>query len=542
MWIDQEDQQDPYGRAQNNTNANIGAGGGTTTSSPSSSNTSQGNPSTVSPSTPTPPTQQFATIQDYLGANKTQAEDLGQKVSGSLANTYGQETGAIDTSAKNAQNAIKAGTVNFDQGLVNEAVNTPTSVANNPDKLSAFQKQWNASYSGPSSFETSDQYNTASAAANEANTRAQELGTTGGQQQLLQDQFNVYGQGNKGLDTALLQSSSAFPTLQNQQKQFQSIQDYLTNAAGNVDTAATNAATNTAATQANTQNAFTNNVSNFQNKINSEVTAAQTPAATAAKQLQTDFASGDPNKVIADLKQINPNVDAQTIQQYLTALNTQSGKPTDLSQFYSFNPNTAITTANAVTPEDYANAAAYQALTGVDYTGILNPANASQAGTAPNALTGINSTNLVDYLKSKYQQGALGGTPLTPATPATPGIPGLPATPATGNSFKSSLGVGPATIQFPANATPDTINTLTSVFNTPFSSAGTYHEGALYDAAAKVTALQGLLKNGQLDKDTFNSYIQPIINLVNTYGSGATGSALNAYTKGKQYFHKTTGL
>ena len=246
----------------------------------------------------------------------------------------------------------------------------------------------------------------------------------------------------------ILQNSSYYPKVQGEVQNFQNVQDYLTGQAANLDTAATNAQATTDATKQQTQAAFANEPATFQNQINAETTAAQAPATTQATQLAADFKSGDPTKVVADLKQAG--VDTNTIQQYLTALTQQNGKPIDLSQFYSFNPNTAVTTANAANAQDYANAAAYNKLTGVDYSGILNPANAAQAGTAPTALAGVNAASLPDYLKTQYENAEL----------AKLGAPTLTSSTATGNPNTSLTPSLPVQANQPTNAVGNTLGTI----------------------------------------------------------------------------------
>jgi hypothetical protein len=547
MWIDDKNAQDPYNRLatpHSPTTATVGAGGGAGGAGQPTG--TQSNPSTQVQAGSAPQTQNFATVQDYLGANKTQGEDLGQKFTGSLDTAATNEKNTIGQAATQTKNDISAGTTNYDANLANTALTDPTKVANDPGQLNSFLSQWNAAYKGPSSFETSSNYGKAADAATEAQQKQAQVGTAGGQQQLIQDQFGVYGQGNKGLDQALLQNSSSYKDVLVAPAKFQGIQDYLGQQATDVNAAATAGKTASDAARTNTQNLFTNQISDFQKRINDEVAAARTPAAEQAAKIKADMASGDPAKVIADLKQVDPNVDATTIQQYLTAMNAQTGKPTDLSQFYEFNPETAVTASNAATAKDYADADAYGKLTGQDYSGVLNPADAAKAGTAPGAISGLRPGNVADYLKTQYTNALLtsgGGKTLDPGTPATPGVPGIPDKPQTGPTFTSRIGLpGLETIALPKNATPETIKTLTGVFNAPLSSAGTYHEGALYDAASRVQQLQGLLKNGQLDKATFDQYTKPILDLVNAYGGGATGKSFQVYKTARQNFHATTGL
>lgn len=405
MWVNQENDQDPYKRTNPLAGTpTVGAGGGVA-SAPAAQAGPAGTASNPSTQTPTPtnqPTQNFGTVQDYLKGNQQQGEALGQQFTGNLATAQTNAKSAIDTAAKQTQSDINAGTTAYDSGLVGKAVSDPTKITGNPDQLNSFLKQWNAAYTGPTSFENSANYAPASGAAAAASNLGQEESTTGGQQQLLHDQFGVYGQGNQGLDQAILQSSSYFPKVQDQAKELGTVQDYLTQQAQPLNTAANTAAANTAAAQTNTRGAFANTMSDFQKQVNAETAAKQSQAQAVASKYQQDLASGDATAIANDLKQAG--VSAGDIPTYLAALNKNYGVKPDASVGYNFNPATAITTANTATPEEYAKAAAYGQLTGQDYTGILNPANAAQAGTAAGPNSGFNVNNLQNYLKTTVGQ------------------------------------------------------------------------------------------------------------------------------------------
>jgi hypothetical protein len=396
MWIDnKEAENDPYNRGQNNTNANVGAGGGG--SAPLGSNTETGNPSTTSPAQPAAKPQKFATVQDYLGNNQTQAEDLGQKVTSSLEQDQQNKIGDINKAADATKGQITDNTINFNSGLVDKASKDPSSVANSQPDLNSFLKQWNASYAGPSSFEGSDSYSQAAKAASDAQQKSEQLKTTGGREQLIGDQFNVYGQGNKGLDQALLQSSSYFPKVQDEGKQYGTIQDYLGNKAADVNQAAATAKQTTDATKAATQAPFENRLTGFTNDLDSRVAAARTSAGNDADKLKTDLASGNIGQDLTNEYGNTPEV--QRIQTYLAALKQNYGTP-DLSGQLAFNPNTDINRANVATPQDYAKAKALEALTGVSYNGVLPEAAPSAA---PAAIGGVNPQNLSTYLQGQMQ-------------------------------------------------------------------------------------------------------------------------------------------
>lgn len=408
MWVDSNDEeQQNTNQGTTNSNPSVGAGGGVASQPISSSNPPSGtasNASTISPVQSNQPQQKFATVQDYLGANQQQGEQLGQQFTTNLSNSATQDKSAIDTAVAGATNDINAGTVNYNPDLVSKAQSNPTSVANSPTDLNSFLQQWNAAYTGPSSFEASTEYTPAASAATDASQKAAEVATAGGQQQLLHDQFGVYGQGNQGLDQAILQNSSAYPTVQAAAPALQSVSDYLTSQSAALDAQEQQAAANTAATKTQTQGAFTNSLTDFQNQINGQVAAAQGNAANTASQWKQDLATGSPAPIAADLQ--SAGVDQNTINNissYLKSFNQDYGSVPDSSQAYTFNPNVDINTANVATPAEYQQAAALSQLTGQDYSGVLNQANASEAGTAgsPNQ---INATALSSQLQSQLAE------------------------------------------------------------------------------------------------------------------------------------------
>lgn len=421
MWLDNSDdenQTNVNGQAAPANSLSVGAGEGGASAGQTANGKTSGttsNPSTLNPVQSNQPQQNFATVQDYLGANKQQGEDLGQQFTAGLTDAANTDKSSIDTAVAGATNDINTGTTNYDAGLVNNAVANPTSVANDPNQLNSFLKQWNASYSGPASFEASTEYTPATTAANDASQKAAELGSAGGQQQILHDQFGVYGQGNQGLDQAILQNSSAYPNVQAAAPAFQSINDYLTNQSTALDAQAQQAAANTAATQTNTQNAFANSLTGLQTDLNNRTTAAQQAAQTQLTQDQADLASADPAKIQADLQA--SGVDAATtknITDYLTSLNKDYQITPNIPASYIANPNVDINTGDVATAQDYANAAALQKLTGVDYSGVLNPANVAQAGTGTLPQQAFKSADLASYLQQGLKtqdQSILTGTP-----------------------------------------------------------------------------------------------------------------------------------
>jgi len=422
MWLDTENEQDPYNRtnaAPQAPNTAVGAGGGTTspggttTAGTAASGTSS-NPSTATPAQTIGPTQTFATVQDYLGGNKAQGEQLGQNFSNKLGETATNEKNTIAGAADTTKQDITANTINYDASLVNRAATDPTKVTGDSGQLDSFLKQWNAAYKGPDSFESSANYGTAANAATKANEKAEQLKTAGGQQQLLQDEYGVYGQGNKGLDQALLQTSSYFPKVQDQAKEFGGIQNYLSKNAADVNSLVPGAKNTTAQTKAAIQDKFLNpttgTLAGFQSNLDRGVTAAQQDAATRAKQANAALTSATPTDISdADLQNLGVTRDEYNKIQYEKNVASQGfvmpdnsanipGTSVDLTKYLTSNQD-KINRGTVITPQDYAKAQAYKTLT--ENQNVLPSIDAAQVGT-PVSPINFDKGNLMTYLQSLY--------------------------------------------------------------------------------------------------------------------------------------------
>lgn len=380
----------------------IGSGGGAEIQSSLGGSTpaSSGRLSPTTQSTP----QKFGTIQDYFKGSKQQGERFGEQFTGKLGEAQEQQRGQIGQAATGATQDITAGTIGFDQGLVSTALADPTKVAGDEAQFTKFLEQWNAAYKGPESFEGSTQYSQAAKAAQDAASKATQLGTTGGRQQIIQDEFGVYGRGKKGLDEALLQQSSYFPKVQEQVKGFQTIQDYLQQQSGEVGTAAQKARETTKQTKTATRAPFEGTFTKFQTDLTNRVEDARQKAKDVGVDIQKVLQTGGSNEVYNQLIQAGiPVADANKIRNDLTILNREYQQSPDLRRYYESNPNIQILPSNIATTEDYQRAAAYQNLTGQNYGGILNPANIEQAGTAQ-LDPEIDTESLSEYLRGDVTQ------------------------------------------------------------------------------------------------------------------------------------------
>lgn len=565
MFIEQDEEKNKNVPQTPGNQVGAGAGGFNISGS---SNTPQGNPSTITPVQTNQPQPKFASAQDYLKANQAQGETLANDFTGALNTTLGTEKTSIDTAANKTKGDINAGVTAYDPTLVETAVKDPTKITGDPNMMTNFLKQYNASYTGPTSFENSANYGDAASAATEAGQKAAQIKTTGGRQQLLKDQFGNTTAGGSALDQGILQNSSAFPTVQEQGKQFKGMTDYLNTQSGDVGTAAKTAADTTEATKTQTQGAFENNLTKFSDELGARTKAAQDTAAAKGNAYTDALKSGDATKVAEALKNSNLTEAQRTnLVDYLTEINKSYGSNPDLSNFYNYNPATDITNANVASAEDYAKADAYKKLTGVDYSGVLNPADAAKAGVMQDPNAQFNTTNadqgLRAYLIQKEKE-ALNAQPGVSDGSSTPGeakkdildkgglvdkaagalitapLGGIGAIPGASGIISGigkmatkigdSLGFGGKhhdvtvnlpELKLPEMAIPKTANAattkaITGVFNKPLNTAGSYHEGAVGDMVGRLDVLKDALDKGQISQEEYTGYAAPLAKWANS--------------------------
>lgn len=411
MWIDEpkDEQESQLAPAENPT---IAAGSGAQLQP---SNTAATGTASSTSKAPAPTRQQFGTIQDYFKGSKQQGERFGEQFTGKLADTQEKQKGTIQQAAEKAKGAIQAGTTSFDEGLVSKAVADPTQVAGNEDAFNKFQQQWNAQYRGPESFESSDSYTPAATAAQKAAEKASQIQTTGGRQQLVQDEFGVYGQGNKGLDEALLQQSSYFPAVQEQAKQFGTIQDYFKTEAQKVNEDAAKAKQTTASAKESTQDAFLNKdtgaLPRFQLGLDEKLAAARAAGANKVKEAQQAVSSAEPisDAGLKALGLTREEYNTLRQQQQIAAqgyktqdpISGVAGENVNFQDYMTVqNPDARIGLENAMSQADYDRAVALAKLT--DRQNVLPLVDPTKVGQEGNVVD-FRKQDLKDYLSKRQQ-------------------------------------------------------------------------------------------------------------------------------------------
>lgn len=151
----------------------------------------------------------FVGISDYINANKPQSEKLAKTVGGVVTGQGDQARTALDQGKSAFDQDVAANTVNFDSGLADRVKNQAESLST--DERDTFKKQRDASYAGPSSFQSSNYYAPAQQAVQKATQAAENTRTEAGQREILKpiQQQAKHGTtaGIGTFDSALLQAA-----------------------------------------------------------------------------------------------------------------------------------------------------------------------------------------------------------------------------------------------------------------------------------------------------------------------------------------------
>ena len=399
----------------------IASGAGAAPSGPSG-----GSGATPSASGAAPAGGQFASLNQYLSANQGQAAPLAGKITRGINSEYNnlntQNNAALSginqTVASNA-----APTQDQTNATIAQESANPASFTNNPSNVTSFQNLLNASYAGPASAESTNTYQNQQNAVNSAIAAGQNSVTTeAGRENLLSQNEATPTTGVTALNSAILsQDPTALGSIEKAYQPFGSLLTNLQTGAGAADKQiAQQQAQDTQASQAASQ-AINSQINALNSGVTGTLTADQQKAATQNAQIKSDLAAGTPTA--SDLAALGMTSDqwnalsaadkAAATSQVVNSSNGQFGANTgtttiDPTQFLTQqNPNAVLTAANVATPQDYANAQAYQTLlNGLNLqtpTMAINPTTASQAGTAP---TNLNSYNYQTALNTAQSTAA----------------------------------------------------------------------------------------------------------------------------------------
>lgn len=349
-----------------------------------------GNSSTPTASTPKPSSSgSWTNLDSYLNANADQGAKMGNSIAGSVNSQATNAQNDVGNLNNDFNSQVQANTVNSDDDAVNSAISAAQSGNLSADQTSAFQKQANANYAGPTDPTANQYYSQANNDVNNATQAVQQTQSEAGRDVLLQNQYqnasqNGYNQGENNLDQLLLENSQGGQqALQPLAQQWSGLTSLLGDSVTKDQQAAQAAQAIDQATAQNAQGALGTANTNFQSNLDKEVQDAGTQGQANYNDYQTNLANN------------NYALDAQT----LAAMGLQPGARTfnlDLQSYLNPFSASGVSAQTVASPQEYAEYQALNQLAGTTPSELINP---SLAGTAPKA--GFNTTQLQSDITAK---------------------------------------------------------------------------------------------------------------------------------------------
>lgn len=375
---------------------------------------------------PTPqsaPAQPFQNLQAYLGANKSQVQEQGDRLSGTLNDQYGQIEGDINQAKTDFGNQVKSGYAQNDPNIVNQAVSNPTQFASDPNNVKAFQSLYNDTYSGPANFEGSDTYGNLSGKVSKASSDAELLKNNAGIQNYYQSQNPNATKGGNILDSVLLQGNpEAYGKVKEAANKFPTLQDYLGTTVTGLNQNITDAQGQAQEISAGLRNQFTGEggvIPGFQKDLTDRLSQAKAGALERDRAINSSLVPSAygtiPTETILEGLGMTPqefnklNGGLNDIYDYR---NIPIGTDRSFSGYQDDNPLASFlgdrgTTAqdinlgNFASLSDYQKSEALSKLTGEDdLASFLDPNNINQAGTAKTGYPTFNKEGAMEKVDS----------------------------------------------------------------------------------------------------------------------------------------------
>lgn len=379
----------------------------------------------------------FVGIKQYLDANKAQSGKLAGDVGGYVNDLSQQARDTVPKQTDLFNQQVDQNTVNLDKNVFDKAIESSAAVANDPNQKAAFQKMRDATYKGPTNFETSELYKPAEEAFKKAQAAGTNTASETGQKQLV-NQFQQKSTGRIGsagttsFDQMLLQGDAGKQALTQAREGQKDLTGLLDSAKAQANDRAAKAAQTTAATKAAIAKEFGEGGANSQKPIVDALLARAknqiNQSNTQKEALKTALTNGTPLNA-QDLKTLNiSQADYQGLLNTMAQIRTARaavgntgqgnnngfetaggftgagatpGQDFDLSKYVTeINPETQINAQNVANEGDFARYQALNELMGTENTFL----NANQVGKANTDSIDLNLQGAKDYLA-----GILGG-------------------------------------------------------------------------------------------------------------------------------------
>lgn len=334
-----------------------------------------------SPGAPDKGAGNFVGITKYLNANKPQAAKLGDQASGVINSSAQSAREGVNSLNQEASEKIK-GVVGLDSNVTQKLQNNAEDLT--ADERQGIKKTQTATYQGPQDETGLSGYQAANKATQTATQNIDNSGTESGRMQLISQINNKpRTQGMNVFDNILLQAGGGRERLAQSASQNQDVKGALDQSAQNIraqigrsDDPSTPDIDESSGAMGQTDKARTDAYKSVQDALNAWKTGFQPKVQEAQNNLVNQQ-----NRITGDLGDNQLGLDQETMD-LLGLSEGQDIYGLNLADYLN-NPSVAdINAGNVATSQDYARYAALAELAG-DTSGILNPANASMAGTAP---------------------------------------------------------------------------------------------------------------------------------------------------------------
>lgn len=344
----------------------------------------------------------FDNVGRYLDVNADKAKGLANRVGGAITGDINKAGDAIGSAGQQFNKDVDAGTIRYNQGLIQNATANAQKVAADKAAADAVRSQYNAQYGGPEKFDEQNYYNQAQSAIKQAKDTANLSGTEEGRKSLLvRSNPGRPSGGVLSLNNAILQNSQeAQDIISGAAKGASSLDKRLADAAAAAGTYAAQGKAATAQARQSAQKAFADTYGSFQSGAQSKVGAAQKGAQSAAQKALDAFYSGG-NLTNDQLGLLGISADQNAalrkgITDYQSAAEAakarNAGYLGDANQFADLSKlgygsvgtgEGLYNLSNTATADDYARLAALNQLTGRGDNFLTDP---KLAGTAPGDL------------------------------------------------------------------------------------------------------------------------------------------------------------
>ncbi len=337
------------------------------------------------------PSSPWQNVTSYLQANAGQAGNVADTIAGNLQGQYNTANQGIQQANQNFGQQIEQARVPLNADMASQAAQNPSQFAQDPNNVAAFQKMYNAQYSGPQDFSHSQDYSNLQSQVQAAQKQAGLVNQgTPGLMTLLQQAESSGGknptQGITALDSLLMQEDPTnFGKLSAAAQPFSGLTDYLGQTQQGLDTSAQKAAQEAAQTQASLQGQFTGPngvVPTFQNNINQSLQGASKQATDYNQKIADIMGKLNSGQALSyeETSAIDPSGTLQTLNPYgqssgvfqsMLANGFPGVAPGMLAQFYNAPQQLAQPgLENTMTPQQFADAQALNQMVGPNSVGV----------------------------------------------------------------------------------------------------------------------------------------------------------------------------